>query len=207
MLNHSKWHISGNLISRDMRYWVPLISVHTGMRIGEICQLYVDDIQEIDNIWCISVDENGEQSVKSSAAIRKIPIHSNLLNEWGFKDWFLERKRKAKPKDTLFQEVSGKTKGQFATAISRWFNQFLQKHELKRDDLVFHSFRHTFIDLLRNSGAEEAIIQVIVGHANKSVTSRYGAGHRLVTLQSAIEKIDMPFDVPATTAKAVENKN
>lgn len=204
MHSHSQWRHSGDQLFRDMRYWVPLIAIHTGMRVSEICQLYANDVRLIDDVWCIVINEQGEQSVKSPAALRTIPIHSNLLNDWGFEAWLNARKQIAKPRDTLFVEVSGKTKGKFAIAISRWFQDFLQHHEIKRPDLVFHSFRHTFSDLLRNADVDEATMQVILGHANGSVTAKYGSGHRLNTIRRAIEKVKIPFEVPKSSAKVVD---
>ncbi len=59
----------------DARFWVPLIALYSGMRVEEICQLYIADIVQIDNIWCFSVNENTENKehfkhVKSLAGIR-----------------------------------------------------------------------------------------------------------------------------------------
>ena len=31
-------------------YWVPLLGQYTGARLNELCQLYVNDIKEIDKI-------------------------------------------------------------------------------------------------------------------------------------------------------------
>jgi len=38
----------------DPMFWAPLIAVHMGLRSEEVLQLYVDDIQVIDNIPCIA---------------------------------------------------------------------------------------------------------------------------------------------------------
>ena len=46
------------------RYWIPLIGCYSGMRLNEICQLYVDDVLQVEGIWCFSV--NGVKDVLST---------------------------------------------------------------------------------------------------------------------------------------------
>ena len=36
MLSKSRWYEPGNRVIKDLRYWAPLIGVHTGMRIEEM---------------------------------------------------------------------------------------------------------------------------------------------------------------------------
>ena len=75
------------------KYWVPLIAMFTGMRVNEISQLYVEDVQsdmEMDDdgvehvilYFDITPFRDG-QSVKTGYSIRRIPVHSRLL-ELGF---------------------------------------------------------------------------------------------------------------------------
>ncbi|MEI7997202.1 MAG: hypothetical protein WCH01_20105, partial [Methylococcaceae bacterium] len=45
--------------STPERYWIPLIGLMSGMRLNEICQLYVTDIIKFDGLWCFSI--NGEK--------------------------------------------------------------------------------------------------------------------------------------------------
>jgi len=40
---------------------------------------------------------------------------------------------------------------------------------------VFHSFRHTFKDALRNSGVDEALSDALTGHSSSSVGRHYGS--------------------------------
>ena len=39
--------------SKPEWFWIPLIACYTGLRLDEICQLYVEDIQLVDDVWCI----------------------------------------------------------------------------------------------------------------------------------------------------------
>ena len=52
-----------------------------GARLNEICQLQVADIQQEDGIWFFNLMDDGDSNkrFKSDAAIRKVPIHDELL--------------------------------------------------------------------------------------------------------------------------------
>jgi integrase len=65
---------------RRGRFWVPLISLYTGMRLNEVCQLSEDDIVIDDgtDIILVRSDEDGVKRVKTSAGHRFVPIHPEL---------------------------------------------------------------------------------------------------------------------------------
>lgn len=50
-----------------------------GLRSEEVLQLYVSDIQKIDDIPCIVLCQGPGQSLKSKASRRTVPIHENLI--------------------------------------------------------------------------------------------------------------------------------
>jgi len=65
---------------------VPLIGLYSGMRLGEIIQLYVVDVKLEDAIYYFNVtpspsDETGPdvKSVKNLSSIRIVPVHSELI--------------------------------------------------------------------------------------------------------------------------------
>ena len=47
-------------INKPERYWVTLLSAYSGARLNEICQLNVDDIQQANGIWLLSINTNTE---------------------------------------------------------------------------------------------------------------------------------------------------
>ena len=71
---------------RPERFWIPLIAMYSGLRLDEICQLYVDDIQQIDSVWCISVNNEKDKKVKTLSGKRVIPVHPVIL-ESGFESY------------------------------------------------------------------------------------------------------------------------
>ncbi|CDO37737.1 hypothetical protein SPHV1_40001 [Novosphingobium sp. KN65.2] len=88
-----KEHLSGSLQTRDWRFWIPLVCLFTGARIGEIAQLHVDDVERQDERWFIHIrnDEVKGQQTKSGVS-RPAPVHS-MLERIGFIK-FVERQRR-----------------------------------------------------------------------------------------------------------------
>jgi integrase len=67
--------------------WVPIIALFSGMREDEICGLRVTDVREEDGVLHFNVIEHEGRSVKSESAIRRVPVHSHLI-EVGFGEYF-----------------------------------------------------------------------------------------------------------------------
>jgi integrase len=70
----------GSQVLKDDFYWIPLIGALTGMRLGEIVQLGLDDVHLDGPIPFLRVRVNPLTggSVKSDAGWRDVPIHSRL---------------------------------------------------------------------------------------------------------------------------------
>src|SRR5690606_34826148 len=63
-------------------FWIPLISLYTGARMNEICQLEVADVTEEKGIPCFQITTEGEddnKKLKNIGSKRKVPIHKNLI--------------------------------------------------------------------------------------------------------------------------------
>ena len=60
------------------RYWVNLLALYQGMRLNEICQLYLDDIVMEEGLPCIRIrpDRERQQKVKNKSSIRTITSSS-----------------------------------------------------------------------------------------------------------------------------------
>ena len=61
------------------RYWIPLIGMFSGMRLGEICGLHVEDVKLVDGIWCFSVNGEDDKRLKTLSSKRVIPLHPTLI--------------------------------------------------------------------------------------------------------------------------------
>lgn len=71
---------TGRTVTKDYKYWIPLIGLYTGMRLNEICQLLVDDIMCVDGVWIINIDDNDHKKLKTASSRRRIPVHKRLID-------------------------------------------------------------------------------------------------------------------------------
>ncbi len=174
---------------------MPLIALHTGMRLNEICQLDTADIREIEGVQCFVVSEASvsglrDKRLKTGASERLIPVHPTLI-ECGVLA-FVEDQRRAK-QVKLFPDIDPGPRGKRAVAFSKWFTQFLRSCGAYRPRTSFHSFRHNFRDELRAARIDHDIAMVLGGWAtggNSSIASEnYGGGHRVGSLREAITKL------------------
>ena len=110
----------GNLRPRNARYWVPLIALFTGARLGEICQLDATDIRTVDGVDCIvislrSLNGSTDKQLKTSASDRLIPVHPTLI-DCGLLH-FAEAKRKAGEKK-MFDDIEVGSTGSRSVTFS-----------------------------------------------------------------------------------------
>lgn len=176
-----KEHMAGNVLANDWRYWAPLICIFTGARITEVAQLRVHDITEEFNIWFFRLkeDEISGQEIKAKES-RIVPIHSKLI-ELGLMDYISTQRKRSKNDGNLqiFPELSARgDSGRLGDVPSRFWREYLTAIGIKlgKDGLGTHSFRHSLSDRLRLAGFMDAQFgPLILGHADKSVTSSYGA--------------------------------
>lgn len=174
----------------DYKYWVPLIGYYTGMRLEEICQLYLSDIQQEESIWCFNLTQNEDKHLKTSAAVRKVPIHPDLIEKFGFLS-FVEQ-QKDNGSERLFPKLK-KQNGRYSHYVSRWFGSYLKKINIKTDQNFkdFHSFRHTFTHLCKLADVEEYKVKEVIGHETKSKNityGRYGKKYGLTILYNDVIK-------------------
>lgn len=157
------------------RYWLPLLGLHTGARLNELCQLYVDDVVSIDGVDCLHIQALKDgQKLKNSTSERLIPIHPKLI-ELGFVDYV--ETLKGQGVDRVFPELSLHKRHGFAANPSRWFANYRSRIGLNegKDRKDFHSFRHTVADELKQAGVSEGLIAALLGHKSGGITfNRYG---------------------------------
>ncbi len=197
-----KEHLRGNKKVRDWRYWIPIISLFTGARVGEIAQLRCNDVKCIDGIWIFDIqkelDGNTPKSLKNKSSVRPVPIHSTLEKIGFFEYW---KKKKSETSDLLFPEISLDYRGQMGGRPSRFIRSYLGRIKLKVKGLGVHSFRHTWTDECRRRGVYDALSASILGHSKGTMTSRYGEliEGNLEQRKDAIELLDFEgFDLHRT---------
>ncbi|UYP81152.1 site-specific integrase [Pseudomonas asiatica] len=170
------------------RYWLPLLGRTTGARLEELCQLRVDDFIEQQGIPCIRIDDSHEgQSLKNASSRRFLPLHPALI-EHGLLQY--AESVKTSGADRLFPELEA-VRGKLGHAASKWFGRYKAKLGITDPRKTFHSFRHTFIDDLRDAGVQDSLIKRMVGHEDSSVTfGIYGSRTPIKAMVEALRHIE-----------------
>jgi integrase len=126
-------HVSGDVKIRDWRYWLPIISLYSGARLGEIAQLFVDDVRHDRGVWIFHITPEGgagdDKSVKTEGSARVVPVHPELIRR-GILDHHSEIK--ARRGTRLFATAERDTRGHFGEA-SRFFGRYFTKIGVKVD--------------------------------------------------------------------------
>lgn len=182
------WKQPGDLIPRQSGYfWVPLIALFTGARLGEIIQLYTHDVREEAGIKYFDINKNEEDKrLKNPNSKRFTPIHPTLA-EIGLLDLVQDRVRAREKR--LFPELRMGADGYYSSPFSKYYRRFLESIGVKRRKNAFHSFRHSFEDACRDSGVSKEVMEALQGHGENGMAARYGRGYSLKTLASAMHTI------------------
>lgn len=166
--------LPGEVEVRDYRYWLPLIALYSGARLGEIAQLLTADVKQLHDTWVFHITREGstKKTTKTAGSQRVVPIHPKLV-ELGLLD--LHAARISEGTERLFPEIEHDTRGQVSGHPSRWFGRYMARIELREGNRFnFHSFRHTATDALRRAGYTDDQIAPILGHTKVTMTARYG---------------------------------
>ncbi|NOI69605.1 tyrosine-type recombinase/integrase [Vibrio owensii] len=148
----------------NWKYYLPRLALLTGCRLSELAQLTVSDVT-LGSEASLSINAVGEgKRTKNNSSVRIIPLN--------------------KPASTLLKELTqnkASTQRLFETLTYSQFNGYIGRpskyfSKLCRDSLnlkgvSFHSFRHTAITYLFNSGIKEELIGQLVGHSTGKLTT------------------------------------
>lgn len=78
-------------------FWCPILSLFTGARREEICQLHVEDVRQEDGVWVLDINKNknihgfGNKKLKNPSAKRLIPLHPLLIDTLRFPQFVREQ--------------------------------------------------------------------------------------------------------------------
>ena len=186
----------GPNIIRKHRYWVPLIALYSGMRAGEILQLETGDIKGSTSA-ATYFDVNDEPWTKSTAvekrlknenARRKVPLHPEL-KRLGFLEYV-----RSQSEGRLFPEAREGSGGKLSDHFSKGFARFLKKRDVwVSRKKVFHSFRGTFADRLKEAHVPLDIREAIMGwEPSGKMDARYGSGYSIDVLSEQVAKSSYP---------------
>jgi integrase len=174
----------------EAAWWLPVLGLWTGARLGELAQLRRDDVVQVDGIWCLRIAPGDGKRVKTNGSIRTIPLHSELLR-LGFLDYTA-----SVPGPQLWPDMRVDSHGKWSGHYSRWFGRYRVQIGLCDHLRDFHSLRHSFKSACREAGIDRDLHDRITGHSSDgSVGSRYGSVS-IARLKSAIDLIDFDVTIP-----------
>ena len=181
-------------ISKDELFFVTYIAAYSGMRLNEIIQLNTDDIVEKYNIVCFSlntkidVKTGKSKTLKTRNSARIVPIHSKL-NSIGLFEFIESKKKLAKQCGKAVRLFNCNNKD-----FSEYFRKKVNTQVIKDGDKTrtFHSFRHTFINKLIQSGQRVEHIAALVGHEQqyKITMNTYGEPVTPKILKDLVEEVN-----------------
>lgn len=183
----------GKLIIRDWKFWIPLIGAYSGMRREEICSLEVGDFEQVEGIWIVNL-RKAKKRLKTTGSARYVPIHRNLLAIGIVADLVANRNHD----ELLFPELkpSAITERR-GEPFGKWFTPLRKSLGIYREEVVFHSFRHTVSTALHNAAAHEPFIEEIIGHESeerKSEIKRYTKTTIVKELKATLDHLDYGLD-------------
>jgi integrase len=165
-------------------YWLPLLAMFSGARLGEIANLMLEDVEEVEGIKVYEICKG-----KTLESQRTVPIHSQLL-ELGFWEYVQSLKAKKLTHVVPFRPLDS-LGGRAGETWSAW----VKSSGITNDRKVFHSFRSTAITDMHNGPSGEAPIRGVVGHTDTSSTdvhNQYIRGIRLINVKKVIETLSFP---------------
>jgi|GEM_PF-6446261 len=167
------WNKTGPNIIRRGRFWVPLICLFSGLRLNEACQIWSDDFIEENGAFFFRIDRNPDrrQKTKTLSAVRKIPIHPQLVEMGVFDLMDHDNPHHVFP-DLAYDEK----KKNYSDTFSSWFGRVLDHQGARITKTSFHSFRHNFKKKVEGTGIDDEHLYKIMGWSpdKKSMKFIYG---------------------------------
>lgn len=170
-----------------------LISLYTGIRIGELCALKWSDIdmqekvihitKTLQRIYYRDSDNRGITKIiittpKTITSVRDIPISTMLLR-------LLE---KVKPENTDFYLLTNHKKYTEPRTYREFYSKFLDEINVRK--LKFHSLRHTFASTCIELGIDYKTVSELLGHSNINTTFNLYVHPSMEQKRAALEQLE-----------------
>ncbi|MBO0455056.1 tyrosine-type recombinase/integrase [Candidatus Enterococcus murrayae] len=174
-----------------------ILSLYSGMRIGEISGLKWQDVDFQNNLIHVKrtvsriVNENPtgprtkliEGTPKSANSMRTIPLPPNLKK-------YLEEKQKAASSEYVVSDTDGLIEPR---TITNRFKKTVAAADLS--EINFHVLRHTFATRCMEKGIDVASLSKILGHQSTKMTLDTYAGSLMETRRKGMKELDKLFKI------------
>lgn len=180
-------------------YWLPLMGLYSGARLGELGQMAPADVADMNGIQALLIHEEVEgTTIKSEAGDRQIPVHPELVR-LGFLE-YVQAMREAGHAH-LFPTLNNTSKGPSAV-FGKWFRLRLDEVGITTGLKTFHAFRHTVRSELASMHVGQETTDAILGHAATGSTGATTYTHiRLQGMAEALARLKFPIDLPRVYKK------
>lgn len=192
-------------VRKPWHFWCMLIAIYTGARAGEIGGIRIEFFETLHGIETVYIP-----GTKTEPSKRRIPIHPDLL-EIGLLEYVARRKEKKA--EMIFPIKKSPTNG-WGAAPSKWFSNLKTNIFKFPEDTVFHSFRPTIVDVMKQALVNAELRCQYVGHEfddSEHIDTYSRNKIRLETVKKVLEHIDyskyyedFSIDIQALKVKAKE---
>ncbi len=162
-------NLNSNAKSKKLVYII-LILIYTGLRIGELLKLKIEDINLLNKT--INIKES-----KTNAGLRTIPIPDKIVY------LFEENIRTNK---VYFLETSKKNQEKYTNILYN-FNKLMESLNMEH---TIHDTRHTFATMLNNADVNSTSIIKLIGHSNFTTTENIYTHKDVEELRKAINLLN-----------------
>jgi integrase len=113
-------------------------------------------------------------ATKTACSVREVPIPDilvDVLEDWKKVQWLKEQVygvELTKPENIVFSKNDGSVRSYSGTRMI--LNRFLKRNNLTKHGIHFHSLRHTYSNMLFETGENPKIIQMLLGHRDVKTT-------------------------------------
>ena len=140
--------------------------LETGVRVSEICNMDVDDV-DLDDLSALILGGKGEKD----RTVLFTEITAKRIGEWMTERGIRSQKQSIDGRNPLFVSKSGQR------ITPRWVQKLMDRIAdragITRSRLTPHTLRHTFASGLLERGADLVTIQRLLGHASIATTRVY----------------------------------
>ncbi|MBC8177414.1 MAG: site-specific integrase [Deltaproteobacteria bacterium] len=170
---------------------ISLLSLHTGMRAGEIFSLTWNDVHTDRGTIDILDAKGGDRTAFMTNKVRAM----------------FERLPHGRPREFVFKDRNRKQIKEVSNAFNRavkdlGFNDGIVD---RRQKLIFHSLRHSFASWLVSEGEDLYRVQKLMGHASLAMVQRY-AHLAPDSLKGSIKRFEKKLNERKQTVKIVPMK-
>jgi len=196
--NQRYWE-AGDHLTKNGNYWIPLVGLFAGLRLGEILYLQIKDIKDDKGVAYIDVNKEEGKSLKTFQSARRIPVHPTL-QAIGFLNYCEKRRKESDENDRLFDGISYPANQKITKNYSRNFGKLLKNIGVKNSrQQAFYSFRHNYVSALRRLGVSAEVMDPLDGRETtrkeRGSRSRYGDNLTPHELYDHVASMDLKVDL------------